>query len=246
MNAAHYRLLIETTHDDNQSLWSANGLGWVTPNLGFDGHLVGDTEQRALDSVHGSVKQSKKPWPDAGVDWRNDVCSAVQIASALSFFVLGRQKTSSGCAKEISMRRSCKEGDRACVKEGASGEKSSWISLGDGVWRRCQWMISDGSSLVSHWGRVVGGDFWTLWPCLPRVPGVGDHWEVPQIHQAWKSQSFCRHGWVAQSPSSANLQEHGARFCVVLTLHVRLPKDNSFLITLRLPIKNLPKNICSL
>lgn len=68
MNAAHYRLLIETTHDDNQSLWSANGFGWLTPNLVFDGHLVRDTEQRALDSVHCSVKQSKKPWPDARVD----------------------------------------------------------------------------------------------------------------------------------------------------------------------------------
>jgi len=68
MNAAHYRLLIETTHADNQSLWSANGFGLLTPNLVFDGHLVGDTEQRALDSIHCSVKQSKKPWPDACVD----------------------------------------------------------------------------------------------------------------------------------------------------------------------------------
>lgn len=52
MNAAHYRLLIETTHDGNQSLWSANGFGWLTPSLVFDGHLVRDTEQSALDSVH--------------------------------------------------------------------------------------------------------------------------------------------------------------------------------------------------
>lgn len=45
----------------------------MTPNPAFDGHLVRDTEQSALDSVHCSVKQSKKPRPDARVDWRNDV-----------------------------------------------------------------------------------------------------------------------------------------------------------------------------
>lgn len=80
MNAARYWLLIETTHDDNQSLWSANGFGCLTPNPVFDGHLVGDTEQRALDSVHCSVKQSKEGWPDAHTDWRNDACSEQQIA----------------------------------------------------------------------------------------------------------------------------------------------------------------------
>lgn len=64
MNAAHYRLLIETTHDGNQSLWSANGLGCLTPNPGFDGHFVRDTEQSALDSVPGSVKQSRAGWPE--------------------------------------------------------------------------------------------------------------------------------------------------------------------------------------
>lgn len=89
MNAAHYRLLIETTHDDNQSLWSANGFGCLTPNPVFDGHLVRDTEQSALDSVHCSVKQSKEGWPDAHIDCRNDACSEEQIASTLSSFCPG-------------------------------------------------------------------------------------------------------------------------------------------------------------